>query len=263
VLTLVAPGVGHVYARRPGRAITWLLLAVVVQTAWLLVLLKSSLAAALLVAVLALLLVLYLALATRDAVRCARFASPAAWPAWIVLLVVLATIGVVVVAQDVLVELIVANVAEAYRIPTVSMSPTLVPVDRVVLDKTAYWASDPARGDLVLYRIRQRGEWRDFVKRIVGLPGERVECRGGQVSVDGRTLVEPYLRAPSRDFESVSVAPRSYLVLGDDRLHSFDSSRPEHGLVPHESILGRVCLVAWSVDEDDHVAWDRVGLRPR
>jgi signal peptidase I len=155
-----------------------------------------------------------------------------------------------------------AEVAKPYRIPSASMEPTLhcgKPADgcrarvsdRVIANRIVYRFHAPERGDIVVFDAPANVESTcnaggTFVKRIVGLPGERVSMRGGDVFVDGTRLNEPYLAAGSRGSES-GEWPRStqdgYFVLGDNRTMSCDSRR--WGTVRRQSIIGRADVRYW------------------
>ena len=157
-----------------------------------------------------------------------------------------------------------AGVAKPYRIPTSSMEPTLHCArpgdfcegrfdDRVVANRLAYRLGDPERGQIVVFtapRAADRCGPQDggsiFVKRIVGLPGERVSEREGVIYIDGERLVEPYIDASRRGHASRTwprVAPGQYFLLGDNRIHSCDSRT--WGTVPRGSLVGPVILTYW------------------
>jgi signal peptidase I len=155
-----------------------------------------------------------------------------------------------------------AEVAKPYRIPSPSMEPTLhcaKPVsgclsrvaDRVVANRLVYRFHEPRRGDIIVFKAPARVEAAcsaggTFIKRIVGLPGEKLSMRDGFVLVDGVTLVEPYLRPGYRGRESgdwARIASNGYFVLGDNRTMSCDSRR--WGVVPRASIIGRAEVTYW------------------
>ena len=133
-----------------------------------------------------------------------------------------------------------------YVIRGASMTPSLLPGDQVLVDASAYRTSAPSRGDLVVFSSPQAAGRHD-VKRVVGLPGERVEMRGGTLAVDGREIAEPYLGGlPS----SVGLGEAAwdlrggeYFLLGDNRAHSTDSR--DFGPVPAASTVGRAWLRYW------------------
>jgi signal peptidase I len=155
-----------------------------------------------------------------------------------------------------------AEVAKPYRIPSASMEPTLhcgKPADgcrsrvsdRVIANRIVYRFHAPERGDIIVFKAPTKVEAAcnaggAFIKRVIGLPGERVSMRNGYVSIDGVRLAEPYLAAGDRGRES-GEWPRSprdgYFVLGDNRAMSCDSRR--WGVVPRESIIGRADIRYW------------------
>ena len=165
-------------------------------------------------------------------------------------------------------------VVQAFYIPSGSMEPTLEPGDRVLVQKVAY---GPGRGDVVVFSDPkgrpgpdrglvggflhwlssalgiERPEHEDFIKRVIGLPGETVELRDGKLFVDGIRIVEPYLEGPvdARDYGPVKVPKDALFVLGDNRLNSNDS-RFGLGFVPVDKVVGRAFVIVWP---PSRVAW--------
>jgi signal peptidase I len=120
-----------------------------------------------------------------------------------------------------------------------SMAPTLGPGQRIAV---APLVRPPRRGDLVVLR-RPRGDL-EVVKRVVGLPGERVALRGGRLEVGGRPVPEPYLGGgPAAGELEVTLGPAHYLVLGDHRAASTDGR--DFGPVPADALIGRVRFAYW------------------
>jgi signal peptidase I len=161
------------------------------------------------------------------------------------------------------------NVVQAFKLPSASMEPTLLIGDHILVDKAA---STFARGDLVVFEFPPdagKAHPRDYIKRIVGLPGEVIEIRNKQLFVNGRQLEEPYsvhreaatLAAASgpRDFFGpVTVPDDSYFVLGDNRDRSYDSRF--WGFVQREKLYGRVVSIYWSWNRRQaKVRWERIG----
>jgi signal peptidase I len=155
-----------------------------------------------------------------------------------------------------------AEVAKPYRIPSPSMEPTLhcaKPVsgclsrvaDRVIANRLVYRFHEPRRGDIVVFKASVRVKAAcsasgTFIKRIVGLPGEKLTIRNGFVLINGVSLVEPYLQEGYRGRESGDwprIADDSYFVLGDNRTMSCDSRR--WGLVRRDDIIGRADVIYW------------------
>jgi signal peptidase I len=147
-------------------------------------------------------------------------------------------------------------VAEARYIPSGSMEPTLQINDRLVIEKISYHFNPPQHDDIVVFwppdSLTPPGQRRDaFIKRIVGLPGDVVEVRDGEVIRNGEVLDEPFIKSPP-DYQwgPEEVPEASYLVLGDNRNSSYDSHA--WGFVPEENIIGRAVVRFWPLD--------RVGL---
>jgi len=177
-------------------------------------------------------------------------------------LVWLATVVGLAVAA--LVALSLLGILHLYSTPSSSMEPTFrcarpgpgcsaTEGDRVaVLD---YLVTEPGRGDLIAFHTPPAalarcgvgvGVGGTFLKRIVGVPGDRVGEDAGRIVVNGEPLDEPYVPASERDarsFPAVAVTDGSYFVLGDNRSSSCDSRA--WGLVPRDTIVGRVVAVYW------------------
>jgi signal peptidase I len=158
-------------------------------------------------------------------------------------------------------------VVQAFFIPSGSMEPTLEPGDRVLVQKVVY---GPDRGDVIVFSDPQgrpgpdrgivggfvhwlsstlgieRPEHEDFIKRVIGLPGETVELRDGRLFVDGVRIREPYLKGAvdTRDYGPVMVPEGALFVLGDNRLNSNDS-RFGLGFVPVDKVVGRAFAIVW------------------
>ena len=141
-------------------------------------------------------------------------------------------------------------VAEARWIPSESMVPTLQKYDKLIVDKLSYHFTNPQRGDIVVFSPteniqKENPNLKDaFIKRIIGLPGDKIEVKGERVYVNDRPLQEKYIEAPAQyQFGPVTVPANSYLVLGDNRNNSYDSHF--WGFVPHDNIIGRAVVRFW------------------
>lgn len=127
-----------------------------------------------------------------------------------------------------------------------SMEPSLLDGDRLIVDRVSYNLVDAQRGDVVVLRY-PRNPAVDFVKRIVGLPGDQVELRDGGLYVNGAQVPCPWeWIGDHEDMPPVRVPDGNYFVLGDNRPISCDSR--EFGLVAAELIKGRVCARFWPLD---------------
>jgi signal peptidase I len=152
-------------------------------------------------------------------------------------------------------------VVNPYRIPSSSMEPTLhcaEPAagcqagasDRVLANRFIYRFRDPSRGDIVVFdtperAVRRCGAGGTFVKRLVGLPGERISSVQGVVYVDGEPLDEPYVNGgpPGSDFRERVLGADEYFMLGDNRGQSCDSRK--WGPVTREDLIGPVFAIYW------------------
>ncbi len=137
-----------------------------------------------------------------------------------------------------------------------SMEASLHNNERLMVDKWTYLFHAPARGDVIVFLSPPAaGEPNtDFVKRIIGIPGDVITIRGTTVIVDGTALNETYI---SPQFQGVGgnpvqnlvVPPGQYFVMGDHRSNSFDSRF--WGFLPRKDIIGRVALVYWPLGQDN------------
>ena len=174
-------------------------------------------------------------------------------------------------------------IIQAFTIPSGSMMDSLLVGDYILVNKFLYGPEvpltehrmpgfrEPARGDIIVFKYPQ-DEKRDFIKRIVGTPGDTVQVRGDQVYVNGKPLVEPYVRkveGPLGDraqpaycgyaygCEPTVVPAGSYFVMGDNRNNSQDSRY--WGFVRKDKIKGKAFLIYWSWDSDRHwLRWWRL-----
>lgn len=139
-------------------------------------------------------------------------------------------------------------VAEARYIPSGSMLPTLQINDRLIIDKVSYGFNSPQRGDIVVFNptttLEEQNFHDAFIKRVIGLPGDKVQVKGGKVYVNDTPLRENYIEAPPNyQWGPVIVPTHSYLVLGDNRNNSYDSHY--WGFVPRDRIIGRAVFRFW------------------
>ncbi len=132
--------------------------------------------------------------------------------------------------------------AQATRVYGQSMEPTLHTDDRLLVEKITYRFRPPQRGDIVVIQLYKGSQ--PLIKRIVGLPGEEIAIRNGQVYINGQPLQEDYLREPTTGYlPPTRIPPMHYFVLGDNRDGSNDSRN--FGPVPRDKILGRAIFRYW------------------
>ncbi|MFQ5341620.1 MAG: signal peptidase I [Anaerolineae bacterium] len=134
-----------------------------------------------------------------------------------------------------------------------SMEPNLISGQRLLVNKLAYRLGEPARGDIVVIDS-PRGTSEKLIKRIVGLPGETVELRGGRVYINGQLIEETYHPAVGmRPYPPTIIPPGYYFLLGDNRDHSGDSR--VWGSAPRDLIVGRVLVSIWPPDRWNWYGW--------
>ena len=166
--------------------------------------------------------------------------------------------------------LCVSMSTQNFRVEGESMAPTIKPNDRIFIDKISYvrlnfkklgaslpfiefndkvlFAFDPPkRGDILVFQYPENPS-RNFIKRIIGLPGETVEIKNGIVRINGVILQEPYvMKNYTQDFISIRVPSKSYFVLGDNRQVSNDSRR--WGVVPLTHAVGKTWIRYWPISQ--------------
>jgi len=142
-------------------------------------------------------------------------------------------------------------VAEARYIPSGSMLPTLQINDRLIVDKLGYHFKSPDRGDVVVFSptdtLAKQNFHDAFIKRVIGLPGDKVEVKGGRVFINDQALRENYIAEdPQYQYGPVTVPQDAYLVLGDNRNNSYDSHY--WGFVPRDRIIGQAIVRFWPMN---------------
>ena len=131
------------------------------------------------------------------------------------------------------------------KIPSESMETTIMTGDRLVALRTAYWFSEPKRGDIVVFPYPD-DEKELYIKRIIGEPGDTVEGKDGIVYVNNEALDEPYVKEPiDEDFGPFTVPEDSYFMMGDNRNNSWDSRYWQNTFVKKEKILGKAFVRYW------------------
>lgn len=123
-----------------------------------------------------------------------------------------------------------------------SMEPSLHNGQYLIVSKISYLFGEPQRGDIVVFVSPNNGK-EDYIKRIIGLPGERVEIRDGAVWINGYRLEEPYLSSATPYTGVWVLGPDEYFVLGDNRPNSSDSHT--WGPLPRKNIIGKAWLCYW------------------
>jgi signal peptidase I len=132
------------------------------------------------------------------------------------------------------------------RVENISMEPTLYPGELLLVSKLAFTLGEPHHGDVVIFHAPNNpGE--DYIKRIIGIPGDQVDIANGEVRVNGVVLKEPYIAAAPGYTGSWTVPEDSLFVLGDNRNSSSDSHA--WGFVPMSEVIGKALFIYWPLGE--------------
>ncbi|HOE71173.1 MAG TPA: signal peptidase I [Brevefilum sp.] len=132
------------------------------------------------------------------------------------------------------------------RVENVSMKPTLQEGEFLLVNRVAYTFGQPSIGDIIVFHAPGASDM-DYIKRVIGLPGDQVRITDGIVYVNNQPLYEPYIAESPRYTGTWDVPQNEYFVLGDNRNNSSDSHM--WGFVPHEDIVGRALLIYWPLSE--------------
>ncbi len=140
-------------------------------------------------------------------------------------------------------------VVELYVVDGPSMRPTLQSRERLVVNKFIYRFRAPERGEVLVFRY-PRDPSRDFIKRVIAVPGDTIEIKDGRVFVNQKLMNEPYiLEKTLSDYPQATVPEGHVFVMGDNRNNSEDSRFADVGFVPYDLIKGKAVLVFWPVDQ--------------
>lgn len=137
-------------------------------------------------------------------------------------------------------------VSARIRVEGFSMEPSLHSGEFVIVNKLAYKLGTPQRGDVIVFLFPRDPE-QEYIKRVIGLPGDQVEIGDGEVKVNGKLLDEPYILQPPRYSGTWRVPENSLFVLGDNRNNSSDSHN--WGPVTLDYVVGKALLIYWPVEE--------------
>ncbi len=141
---------------------------------------------------------------------------------------------------------LIDTVVGRVRVENISMQPTLHEGQFLLVNKLAYRLGDFQRGDVIVFHY-PRNPSEDYIKRVIGLPGDTVSVENGQVSVNGLVLEEPYIASPPQYTSSWTVPDGQIFVLGDNRNQSSDSH--SWGFVPVSNVVGRALVVYWPLGD--------------
>jgi signal peptidase I len=139
-------------------------------------------------------------------------------------------------------------VFELVDVPTGSMLNTIQINDKFIVNKFIYRFEPVKRGDIVVFRFPDDPKV-NFVKRVIGIGGDVIEIKNGQLIRNGKVVKEPYIKEPMKgNFGPYVVPPGHYFMLGDNRNQSMDSRFWEHKYVSKDQILGKIVFRIWPPD---------------
>ena len=170
-------------------------------------------------------------------------------------------------ARDLLIAIglalvIIVFLYQPVKVEGTSMAPLLSDQERIFINKFVYRFEPIERGDVVVFWY-PLDRTKSFIKRVIALPGERVEIRHGVVYVDGETMQEPYVPPQYEDLSDygpVRVPPGNYFVMGDHRISSNDSRI--FGPVPRRYIYGRAVFAYWPMDHFGSLSTTEAQTKP-
>jgi signal peptidase I len=159
------------------------------------------------------------------------------------------------IAFVLLVFLLARFMVQSFRVDGESMEPGLHTGEFVLVDKVTYLFHAPERGDIIVFHYPLNTN-RDFIKRVIGVPGDVVQTTSTKVIVDGQTLHEPYILVPFNFASNTwKLGPNEFFVMGDNRNNSLDSR--SWGFLDKSYIVGKVEAVFWPVSN-----WEFINTFP-
>jgi signal peptidase I len=263
LLSAIAPGVGQLYAGRPWRGAVFFLAMLAILGAILggALLVPPTFGGIVAFAVAAVTVALGVYLyGIVDAVWLARNRGGAVYHWYIQVAAVAAAYLVFELALLAVPSIRVYQPWRTFDVASASMEPTLRRGEIFIVDATYFDANPPSRGDVVVYRLRQDPDTM-YIKRVVGLAGDRIAFRGGRAFVNGVAAREPYAKfgdpaAPSNTFGEFAVPANTVFVAGDNRDNSTDSRNlAAHGAVPLENLAGRATEILMTSLPDRAGIW--------
>jgi signal peptidase I len=278
ILSLLSPGLGHIYNGQARKGIVILILGNYILPFLLLQCITwylGTLSLPILYVVVALALVLYVVMiadAIRQANRLKFEYQPQKYNKWFVYVGILLAITVISFAIPDIgfdTDTIKSNYMQAYKIPSGSMEPTLLIGDRILVDRRLS-ARNPVRGTIIIFEYPE-DPTKDFVKRVEAVGGDIVEIRDKELYINNKLVKEtqvahlesniiPASQNPRDNYGPVTVPKDAFFVMGDNRDRAYDSRF--WGFVGKAKIKGTVRQIYWSWDrKTSAVRWDRISKR--
>lgn len=255
ILAFVLPGLGQVYAGRFKRGILFFFIPILCAVPLLLYVLNPNTTTNLILLLLFIFLAGFQIFILVDSYLCARAYNIAnnldrgiTVGKRILLIVGILFIALIFNPFEIiavrLANYIRTNIAQAFRIPTGAMRPTIMEGDSILVDKAIYKKSEPKRGDVIVF-IYPKDTKKMFAKRVVGLPGEMIEILNGSVLINGSPIKDGSIGSKyyynrgdfAKEGQSITIPEDSYFTLGDNSASSMDSRY--WGFVPKKYLIGK------------------------
>ncbi len=163
-------------------------------------------------------------------------------PAWIGFMWELVQTILLAILLYFLIDTVVGRV----RVENISMQPTLHEGEFLLINKLAYKFGQYHRGDIIIFHYPLDPS-EDYIKRVIGLPGDQVLVENNQVYVNGEQLIEPYIASPPHYTNTWTVPEGQLFVLGDNRNQSSDSH--SWGFVPEKLVVGKAMVIYWPIPD--------------
>ena len=140
-------------------------------------------------------------------------------------------------------------IVELYLVDGPSMMPTLEHQQRLVVNKFIYRVRPPEKGEILIFQY-PKDKSRDFIKRVIAVPGDTIEIKEHNVYVNGELQNEDYILSKCRsDYPKTTIPEGHVFVMGDNRNNTEDSRFPDVGFVPYDLLKGKAMLVFWPLSD--------------
>ena len=168
-----------------------------------------------------------------------------------------------VISAGVIAFIIITFIGQVTVVRGASMEPTLHDNERLIANKISYRFETPERGEIIIFRPPLEIK-RNYIKRIVGIPGDKIEIANGEIYLNDKKLEESYVKNRSYENMPTTIVPdNSFFVLGDNRPNSSDSRY--WGFLPERNVVGEALVIYWSWDKRipfyrlfRKIRWDRL-----
>ena len=152
-----------------------------------------------------------------------------------------------VISAGIIAFIIITFIGQVTVVRGASMEPTLHNNERLIANKISYRFETPERGEIIIFRPPLEIK-RNYIKRIVGIPGDKIEIANGEIYLNDKKLEESYVKNRSYENMPTTIVPdNSFFVLGDNRPNSSDSRY--WGFVPRKNVVGKAWVIFWPLNE--------------